>query len=85
MTVQLTQLIDAARHLAGEETTLHGGRLWQFEGGRTCPIGWHDCSQAVFVDLATGEHDYGQPGGVGDADCRAHCRHGMEPAAEDRL
>lgn len=85
MTTHLTRLIDAARQLAGQDGTFHSGRIWQFEGGRACPIGWVDCSQAVYVDLTTGEHDYGEPGGVGDADCRANCKHGLQPPSEDDL
>lgn len=50
MTAQLTRLIDAARQLAGQDGTFHSGRIWQFEAGRACPIGWVDCSQAVHSD-----------------------------------
>jgi hypothetical protein len=81
MTKLLDQLITAAMQLAGTENQVsHGARLWQSEGGRTCPIGWEDCSQAVYVDVKTGEYDYGQPGGPGHADCVRTCCHGMNPA-----
>lgn len=84
MTVALLeQLIDGARQLAGEEGRLHKGRIWHFEGGRRCPIDWDGCSQAVYVDLASGEYDYGQPGGPGHADCRENCHHGMQPPGDD--
>lgn len=79
----LEHLIDGARQLAGEEGRLHNGRVWHFEGGRSCPIGWHRCSQAVYVDLASGEYDYGAPGGPGHADCLENCSHGMQPPPED--
>ena len=47
MTAQLTRLVDAARQLAGQDGTFYSGRIWQFEAGRACPIGWVDCSKAV--------------------------------------
>ena len=76
----LNDLITAAIQLAGtEDQVSHNARLWQMEGGRTCPIGWDGCSQAVYVDLKTGEHDYGKPGGPGHADCQRNCSHGMNP------
>jgi hypothetical protein len=37
----------------------------------------------VYVDLKTGEHDYGEPGGPGRRDCEEHCRHGMNPPTAD--
>jgi len=83
MTPILNDLITGAITLAGGDTTAHGGRIWRMEGGRSCPIGWEDCSQPVFVDLASGEHDYGQPGGPGWADCQKHCRNGLVPPGED--
>lgn len=81
----LSELITGALMLAGSDKTAHGGRLWSTEGGRSCPLGWEDCSQPVFVDLASGEYDYGAPGGPGHDDCRANCMHRMEPAAEPEL
>lgn len=75
----LDELITAAITLAGGEETCYANRVWRTEGGRHCPIGWNDCSQAVYVDLATGAHDYGEPGGPGHADCQRHCPHGHEP------
>ena len=79
----LNDLITAAVQLAGSDAVSHGARLWQSEGGRRCPLDWDDCSQAVYVDLKTGEHDYGEPGGPGHADCVRHCSHGMQPAPPD--
>ena len=79
----LNDLITAALQLAGTDATSHGARMWRTEGGRTCPIGWDDCSQAVYVDLKTGQHDYGDPGGPGHDDCQQHCRHGMKPPEPD--
>ncbi len=80
----LNDLITAAMQLAGTEGQVsHGARLWQSEGGRRCPLDWDNCSQAVYVDLKTGEYDYGEPGGPGHADCVRHCPHGMEPPPPD--
>ena len=74
----LNDLVTAAIQLAGtEDQTSHNARLWQMEGGRACPLGWCGCSQPVYVDLKTGEHDYGEPGGPGHADCVRNCHHGM--------
>ena len=76
----LNDLITAAIQLAGtEDQVSHNARLWQMEGGRECPLGWGGCSQPVYVDLATGENDYGERGGPGHADCMRNCRHGMNP------
>ncbi len=80
MTPILNDLITAAVVLAGgENAAAHGGRVWHSEGGRRCPIGWDGCSQPVFVDLASGEYDYGEPGGPGAADCQRNCQHGRVP------
>lgn len=80
----LDKLITAAMELAGAEGTVsHGARLWQSEGGRRCPLGWDDCSQAVYADLKTGEYDYGDPGGPGHTDCVRNCAHGMQPCPEN--
>lgn len=80
----LDSLITAAIRLAGDDNRVsHGARLWQTEGGRRCPLDWDGCSQAVYVDLKTGEYDYGEPGGPGHADCVRHCPHGMQPRPPD--
>jgi len=82
----LDALITDALAIAGnDDQRVHNGRLWKFAGGRACPIGWEDCSQAVFRCAKSDDWDYGEPGGVGDADCHANCKHGMEPPAEDDL
>ena len=39
-------------------------------------LAWHDCSQSVYVDIKTGEYDYGEPGVPGHSDCMSHCKHG---------
>lgn len=76
----LNDLMTAAMQLAGTDDQIsHNARLWQMEGGRACQLGWSGCSQPVYVDLKTGEHDYGKPGGPGHADCVRHCSHGMQP------
>jgi hypothetical protein len=78
----LNELITAAVQLAGDDAVSHGARLWKSEGGRACPIGWGGCSQPVYVDLKTGQYDYGQPGGPGHADCVRNCKNGMQPCQE---
>lgn len=83
MTPSLNDLITGAVQLAGDTGVSHAARLWQSEGGRACPLGWGGCSQPVFVDLKTGEHDYGEPGGPGHVDCLRNCRHGMQPRPQD--
>lgn len=76
---QLCNLIAAAMELAGADDTFsHNARLWQMEGGRACAIGLSECSQPVYVDIKTGEYDYGEPGGPGHAYCMETCRQGME-------
>ena len=80
----LNNLITAAVQLAGADNQIsHNARLWQMEGGRAGPRGWGDCSQPVYVDLKTGEHDYGQRGGPGRADCERNCKHGMAPPDDE--
>lgn len=83
MTPMLNDLITAAVQLAGGDSVARAGRLWHAEGGRACPLGWDDCSQPVFVDLASGAYDYGQPGGPGHDDCMAHCHHDMQQCSDD--
>ena len=79
MVTTLNDLITGAIQLAGDNLTSHSAKLWQSVGGRTCPIGWGGCSQAVYVDIKTGDYDYGEPGGPGHQDCVRNCRHGMNP------
>jgi len=83
MTPCLNDLITGAIQLAGDAGVAHAARLWQSEGGRTCPLGWGGCSQPVFVDLKTGAYDYGELGGPGHADCVRNCKHGMSPRPQD--
>lgn len=82
MTPTLNELITVAIQLAGDNLTANSARLWYSEGGRSCPLGWGGCSQPVFVDLKTGEYDYGDPGGPGHQDCIMHCKHGMNTPPE---
>jgi len=79
----LDNLITAAMQLAGNENVSHNRVIWQQEGGRSCPIGWEDCSQAVYIDVATGDYDYGERGGPGWTDCQQHCQHGQKPPDYD--
>ena len=83
MALFLNDLINGAIQLAGGNLTSHNARLWQSDGGRSCPLGWSDCSQAVYVDIKTGEYDYGEPGGPGNADCARYCKHGRLPPRPD--
>jgi len=85
MNTALNDLITGAIQLAGDNLTSHGAKLWQNVGGRTCPIGWGGCAQAVYVDIKAGNYDYGEPGGPGHQDCVRNCRHGMNlpPAPDD--
>lgn len=78
----LSDLITAAVQLAGGDGVAHAGRMWVSEGGRACPLGWGDCSQAVYVDIKSGEYDYGERGGPGWLDCERHCGHGRQPCPE---
>lgn len=82
----LNELITAAMQLAGvDDAVSHNARLWQCEGGRACPLGWGGCSQPVYVDVKTGEYDYGERGGPGHADCARNCRHGMNMPSPDEF
>lgn len=78
----LIALVEDAKALAAPDETAFGGRMWRSIGGRSCPIGWHHCSQAVFEDVRTGEVDYGARGGPGHAECQRTCPEGMHPAPE---
>jgi len=68
----LSQLVAQARI---EHPCSHG-HDWQSEGGRSCPND-PDCggSQTVYRCARCGDHDYGEPGGPGHADCLNFCRH----------
>lgn len=79
--MNLDDLITAAVQLAGGDQVSHDARLWQSEGGRTCPLGRMDCSQPVFVDIKTGEYDYGDPGGPAHDMCVRNCPHGYSRPA----
>ena len=87
MTAGLNTLISAALLLGGgkENQVSHNFAMWETVGGRACPLGWDHCSQPVFENIATGEHDYGDRGGPGHDDCVRNCRHGMEaPPADEK-
>lgn len=73
----LCELITAAIELAGDDLVSHRSRMWQMEGGRACPLGWPGCSQPVYVDVKTGEYDFGDVDGPAYADCVRHCKNGM--------
>ena len=81
----LDDLITAAVQLAGDDSVSHSARLWKSEGGRACPLGWGGCSQPVYLDLKTGEYDYGEPGGPGHEDCVRNCSHGMNTPPPDEF
>ena len=73
MTAALQHLVAEARAAADPAPP------WVVEGGRSCPIGWEDCSQPVFRLAGTEHYDYGERGGPGDTHCRSACPHGLEP------
>lgn len=73
----IENMISEAIFLAGGDAIYHKGKLWVSEGGRSCPLGWDDCSQAVYIDQLSGEYDYGEIGGPGHTDCLNNCSHGM--------
>jgi hypothetical protein len=76
----LQQLIRAARFEAEGGHTCRAGHLWETEGGRSCPLGWEDCSQPVFHCARCDDYDYGEPGGPGSEHCNSSaCPHNFEP------
>lgn len=83
----INELITAAIQLANvDDLVSHNARLWQLVGGRRCPAGWEaPCSQPVYVDVKTGEYDYGEPGGPGHEDCARNCRHDGEMENDDGI
>jgi hypothetical protein len=70
---RLDELVTAAVALAGGEAISRRARLWTQEGGRSCPKGYSDCSQAVYVDIGSGEYDFGEPDGPAHDDCFVDC------------
>ena len=68
------------QNLIAEAAALGGGNLcasghdWESEGGRTCPKGWVDCSQTVYVCRWCGAYDYGDKGGPAHGECFSECR-----------
>lgn len=56
---------------------------WTMEGGRSCPIGWEDCSQPVFESNCGRYTDHGERGGPGDHHCRTQCHHGYQPPDDE--
>lgn len=73
---ELIKLIDTAIKLANNDNYYsYGTRLWKAEGGRPCPLHLNDnCTQTVYIDLVTGEYDYGGPGGPGHDECVHYCQ-----------
>lgn len=51
----------------------HGHHFWKTMGGRPCPKGDDNASQAVYQCERCGEEDYGDPGGPAYEDCKS-CR-----------
>ncbi len=72
----LDQLIGSAMQDAGSDLFFHQGVAWTTEGGRSCPLGWSDCSQPVFYSKIHDCHDYGGLNGPGHTWCQANCPHG---------
>lgn len=79
MTDVLEHLIAEARREARPRHACTNGHLWEMHGGRSCPLGWEDCSQPVFECARCEAVDYGEKGGPGLADCQRHCKHGFQP------
>lgn len=78
--MNLQHLIAEARALANDHPCETTGHLWETEGGRRCPRGSENCSQAVYRCARCGEWDYGQPGGPGAQDCARPCSWSCEEA-----
>lgn len=82
----LTELVVEAQAIAGAHPCNVLGHMWQTVGGRacpysqdehgTCPDGETERSQPVYRCARCGEHDYGEPGGPGHADCLHYCSFG---------
>lgn len=78
MSAILKELIREATHTAAPHACTTHGHDWQMEGGRSCPREYPvNCSQAVYRCTRCGEHDYGDKGGPGHADCQK-CPHEWE-------
>ncbi|MDO9252587.1 MAG: hypothetical protein Q7U48_13690 [Hydrogenophaga sp.] len=79
MTDVLLSLIRKASTELGSTACQAGKHQWAFDGGRPCPHDIDDnCSQAVYQCRVCGTHDYGDPGGPGEADCEHHCKNRFE-------
>lgn len=72
MSLALDILVSEARALANDHPC-EIEHIWEAIGGRACPRGSENCSQAVYQCARCGEHDYGYPGGPGAADCETPC------------
>jgi hypothetical protein len=79
MTLALQRIIDSVRHTNDVEIG------WHSVGGRTCPLGWWDCSQPVYESNCGQYTDHGERGGPGDTFCRTECHHGHQPPDEPEL
>lgn len=73
MTTDLQHLIFQASTQLGSEACRAGRHTWDDEGGRSCPKGYEDCSQAVYRCSICGTYDYGEAGGPGHRDCHQAC------------
>lgn len=73
MTGILQQLVSQAVALTSPEP------VWNMVGGRSCPIGWEDCSQPVFESACGRYADHGERGGPGAQHCATECQHGRQP------
>lgn len=74
MTVDLQRLIAEAGMQLGSDACSAGRHQWVSDGGRGCPQDLTDgCGQTVYRCSVCGDHDYGEPGGPGAADCASQC------------
>ena len=66
----LLHLATKAVALATQHPCLTHGHIWEFEGGRQCPVCGDnpECSQSVFVCRRCGVYDHGEEGGPGHAE-----------------
>ncbi len=83
--LSLAELITEATMLAGYGHPCHAGHAWETAGGRSCPRGGENSSQAVYRCVRCGEWDYGEPGGPGHADCARPCHWTCERAEQQDI
>jgi hypothetical protein len=73
-TFALEALVREAGTILASAACEDGVHDWESEGGRACPKGWCDCSQAVLRCRTCGDYDYGERGGPAHEHCFGVCR-----------